>query len=161
MHKKINLITVILFFSIILVSGCNLKTNEKNDENSLEKKNINTICFTKKEKELSLKKIFSTTEFQTYLHPESEGRLPIQLVTNKFITPDLQISSNNQKIIFKDSLVLPYGRVHKISIDSINCNKKSFFYSVFYPIEAAIIQGKVTKNDSVWIATVTHVGEKN
>jgi hypothetical protein len=82
-------------------------------------------------------------------------------VKNDFITDDLKITSNGQEIEYRDSLDLPFGKVHRINITDIDCEARKFSSSVFYPIEGAIIQGDVAKINSAWVASVTHVGEKN
>ena len=153
--------SVIILSLLFIAIGC--KTEKKTESIRQEGQEEVTVnpCFKKSEKELAIASILKTEEFQTFLHPEVEGRLPIHLVKNDFITADLKITSNGQEIQYRESLDLPEGKVHRIKITNIDCENREFSYSVFYPIEGAIIQGDVSKINSEWVASVTHVGEKD
>ncbi|TKD65911.1 hypothetical protein [Flavobacterium sp. ASW18X] len=118
-------------------------------------------CFTKQDKENILESIMGTEEFQMFLHPEIDGRLPILLVKSEFISTDLELFSNGQKVEYVDSLNLPNGRQHRIKLLEMDCEKNIIKYSIFYPIEGAIISGSVKKKENIWVPFNTSWGEKN
>ncbi|MBD1259903.1 hypothetical protein HZY62_04835 [Maribacter polysiphoniae] len=156
MNKKI-IIVFSIFFVFPLFIGCKEKTKVRPEENI----GGSAICFTKSEKEKIITTIFGTPDFQMFLHPNVEGRLPIQLVKNEFITPDLRIESNGYAIVFKDSLVLPEGTIHEIRIIDQDCEKKRVSYSIFYPIEGAVLTGTIIKSDTLWLVQDTNWGIKD
>ncbi|MBC8770015.1 hypothetical protein H4O18_18595 [Arenibacter sp. BSSL-BM3] len=96
-----------------------------------------------------------------FLHPSVEGRLPIKLLENEFITPDLKIESNGYAIVFKDSLNILEGTTHRIRFSDIDCENKRVSYSIFYPIEGAILTGNVVNSDTLWYAEHTNWGIKD
>ncbi|MFC4220014.1 hypothetical protein ACFOWS_07710 [Flagellimonas marina] len=113
----------------------------------------------KKDKEKIIEAIMATPDFQMFLHPNIEGRLPVQLVKNEFITSDLNIFSNGFQVQFVDSLTLPEGKEHQITLGKIDCTGSKISYSIYYPIEGVIISGKILKKDGSWIAIETTWGE--
>ncbi|MGI9545604.1 MAG: hypothetical protein ACR2MM_00085 [Flavobacteriaceae bacterium] len=135
----------------LILSGCkDLGKTEKpiDDLNAAQK---NELCLSKEEREGLIKAILNTPDFQMFLHPDAEGRLPIRLVKNEFVTPDLNILSNDQRVIFEDSLFIPNGSVHRLRIVKKNCENKKFSYSIFYPIEGAFLFGDIMKSDTLWL----------
>ncbi|MEZ4968912.1 MAG: hypothetical protein R2814_04485 [Flavobacteriaceae bacterium] len=116
-------------------------------------------CLDKKDKEKIIETIMSTPDFQMFLHPNVEGRLPVQLVKNEFVTSDLNIFSNGFQVQFVDSLTLPEGKEHQITLGNIDCFGSKISYFIYYPIEGVIISGKILKKDSSWIAIETTWGE--
>jgi hypothetical protein len=128
------------------------------EEKILEVKN-NKSCFSKTEREKVLKSVLSSKSFQKFLHPEAINRLPIRIIKNDFITSDLRLESNGYNVILVDSSNLGDDLAHRIKFYKIDCNEKKLNYSVFYPIEAASISGEVYKSNSLWLNSVTSVGE--
>jgi hypothetical protein len=150
-----------IVFILINLFGCKEKKNTK----VIEKNNVvnidNSNCFTVKEREKILEAIIETPDFQMFLHPEVEGRLPVQLVKNEFVTTDLFMKNNGYKVQFRDSLILPDGMMHRIRVTNIDCEEKRLQYSVFYPVEGAVITGSIYKLDSIWKVEDTNWGIKN
>ncbi|MFX0555928.1 hypothetical protein ACOCEA_03980 [Maribacter sp. CXY002] len=77
------------------------------------------------------------------------------------MTPDLFMKSNGHNVQFMDSLILPDGTMHRIPVTNIDCEEKRVQYSVFYPVEGAVITGSIFKLDSIWKAEDTNWGIKN
>lgn len=146
-----------IFFIGFLIIAC------KNEKKIVidEIKHKTDVCFTKKEKEEIIHTILQNADFQMFLHPHVEGRLPIKLVKNEFVTPNLEIESNGYQVVFKDSLILPDGAIHRIRIVEKDCKKKRVSYSIFYPIEGAVLTGNVFKSDSLWLTSDTNWGVKD
>lgn len=149
-----------IFFSITILFACKDFKNrpEKMDVNVIEKKDS---CISKTEKERMIEAILRTPDFQLFLHPKVEGRLPVRLQKNEFITRDLEIKSNDLAVIFEDSLDLPYGSIHRLRITDMDCENKKFSYSIFYPIEGAVITGTVRKADTSWLIVNSNWGIKD
>lgn len=146
---------------LILVIGCRNASKNSHEQTSGTLKIQENNCLTVIDRQLILKSILSTEDFQMFLHPNTEGRLPINLVKNEFVTPNLDITSNGRKVVFCDSLTLPDGREHRITIRQLDCKSKSLSYSVFYPVEGVIISGIVNKVNDSWVASETTWGEKD
>ncbi|MBQ4913522.1 hypothetical protein J8L85_03680 [Maribacter sp. MMG018] len=152
-------ISIIIFFMSIIF-GCKENTAQKiNTKTRPVQQPMVQDCMDKKDREKIIEAIVSTPDFQMFLHPKIEGRLPVKLVKNEFVTSDLIIYSNGLKVQFVDSLELPEGSQHRITIGDIDCSGSKISYSVYYPIEGAIISGKVYKNHKEWVATETTWGE--
>ncbi|MHA7832518.1 MAG: hypothetical protein ACX93O_15590 [Flagellimonas sp.] len=152
-------LSIIISISVLL--GCNnLKKKEKAKEiDIIESKD--DLCLSKNEKEKMLETILRSPDFQLFLHPEVEGRLPIRLQKNEFVTENLKLKSNGLRVVFEDSLDLPYGNVHRLRIVDKDCKNQKFEYSIFYPIEGAIITGTAIKSDTIWLITNTNWGIKD
>jgi hypothetical protein len=144
-----------------MISGCKQKANSSISPIIENPQSRIDSCWSKKDKQMILTAIIGSKDFQYYLHPENETRLPILLSSNDFVTKDLEIFSNGQKVVITDYNPDPESRTHKITMNSLNCEKELLSYSVFYPIEGAVIEGTVKKISDRWVATVSHVGEKN
>lgn|GEM_PF-3613838 len=120
---------------------------------------VKNSCFKNSEKVALIEEILSTQDFQIFLHPELSERLPIRLSKTEFIDKNLNIKSNNQKVLIqKDSVEFSEHTVH-IKISKIDCKAKSLRYSIFYPIEGAIIKGNTRKSNEGWVVAVSQVGE--
>jgi hypothetical protein len=146
-------------FLLLLFIFFNCKEKKKVDYQ--ENKTSEDVCFTDREKEGIIKTILETPDFQMFLHPDAKGRLPIQLVKNEFVTPNLEITANGLPVVFRDSLILPEGAIHRIRIIHQDCQKKEVAYSVFYPIEGAVLTGIISDSNSIWIASDTSWGIKD
>jgi hypothetical protein len=156
MNKK-TIITFGLFFISIVSNSCKDKLNARLEVSTLAPSN----CFSKSEKEKIITTILETPDFQMFLHPTVKGRIPVQLVKNEFVTPDLEIESNGYKVVFKDSLILPEGTVHWIRFSDEDCSNKKVSYSIFYPVEGAILNGTVVKLDTLWLVENSNWGIKD
>lgn len=154
MKKFFKYLAIVLVFAM-----CKQPTNSKQKIVLEAEMPVQKDCFDKSTKETILTAILRTETFQEFLHPELEERLPVRLVKSDFITDDLQILSNAQKVGFRDSLGLPKASVHRITIKNVDCENKTLEYSIFYPIEGVIIGGYVEKKNGEWTANVSHVGE--
>ena len=149
----------VIFITILFCCKDVKNQEQKNDAYNTERKN--DFCMTKTEKEKLVETILNTEDFQMFLHPDVEGRLTVRLQKNEFITGDLNIKSNGLPVILKDSLDLPYGSVHRLRIIFMDCENQKFSYSIFYPIEGAIITGTIKKTDTLWLVSDTNWGIKD
>ncbi|MDO6602288.1 hypothetical protein [Arenibacter palladensis] len=156
MKIKAIILVNLIFIALVHIS-CREKIKVEIKENNLEANQ----CFTKGEREEIIKTIIETSDFQMFLHPNVKGRLPVQLVKNEFVTSDLKIKSNGYQVIFRDSLILPEGTIHRIRMEEEDCKSKKVTYSVFYPVEGAILTGTIVKSDTKWMAENTNWGIKD
>ncbi len=148
--------------AILISSGCkNAGKTKAENSGSKEKSETTKNCFSKIEKEKALETILGTNDFQMFLHPEVEGRLPVKMVVNEFVTPDLKITSHERPVVFKDSLILPYGDILRLRITEMDCTKMVFSYSIFYPMEGAVLTGTAKKVKSEWEVQDTNWGIKD
>jgi PBP1b-binding outer membrane lipoprotein LpoB len=145
----------------LLIFGCRHTPEFSAPPLSEESRPDTRSCWSKVDRELVLKAILDTEDFQLYLHPEVEGRLPVLLSENAFVTPDLTLFSNGQKVVVTEYDPNPESTTHKITITHMDCAKEALNYSVYYPVEGAFLEGAVEKIQGRWVATVSHVGEKN
>ncbi|MFC4220016.1 hypothetical protein [Flagellimonas marina] len=157
MSKKVTFSIMIL----AILCNCKEKREEVDKIEVQQKSNITENCLSKNEKEKMLEKILKTYDFQLFLDPEVDGRLPVRLQKNDFVTEDLELESNGFPVVFEDSLDLPYGNIHRLRIIDRDCENQKFGYSIFYPIEGAIMTGTVSKSDTTWLITDSNWGIKD
>jgi len=120
--------------------------------------NINPqICFNNKEKEKILNKILATNDLQTYLTPLHTRSLPVEILTNEFITSDLEIRTNGQTVILRDT-INKSDRTFKFSFPKINCEKQILEFTIWYEFEHADIVGKAINLNNEWVIEITGHG---
>ncbi len=146
----------ILLLLTILILGCkdNVETNLSSQDSGV----LIQECFSKLDKENALQAIFENQDFQTFLHPEIEDRLPLKIVKTQFITKDLGIYIKDNKSLITDSTDVSEATV-RLKIENKNCQSKKIAYVLFYPIEGAFVKGEVIKNDKIWVVNVESSGE--
>ncbi|MDE3742321.1 hypothetical protein [Maribacter polysaccharolyticus] len=142
-----NVILVLLFFMVIL--SCKDKRNTEIKSVVVDQSTDSLGCFAIKEREIILNKILATDDLQTYLKPLQERSLPLEIVINKFITPDLRIRTNGQDVILRDSSS-KIERTFEFSFPNIDCEKQILGFSVWYEFEHANIVGIVRKLNEKW-----------
>ncbi len=146
----------------VTILGCKRSVSKlESPKDTYDFNPVETKCLDKNDKEKLLESIFETEEFQMFLHPEIKERLPIRLVKNEFITSDLVIFSNGQKVQLVDSLILPIGTQHRVKLIKKDCNRGIVEYSIFYPIEGVVISGSAQKKGDSWTTYETTWGEKD
>lgn len=147
-------ILIFLFLSFLLALGCK-DAIQKNDKAS-DSISMSQFCLDKMDKSKAITSILATEEFQKYLHPKAEGRLPVQLLQSRLITEDLKLYSNGLLVQVVDSMT---ELVHRIRIDTSRCKDRILEFSIYYPIESSALQGFTKKEHGDWKATVTGEGE--
>jgi len=78
--------------------------------------------------EIILSKILGHPDFEKYIHPEENGRLPIKIVTTEEIGTHLSLSQ-----------------------ESFEIEKNKANFSILYPIEGIRIKGVAELNNNNWI----------
>lgn len=119
--------------------------------------NVNSVqnkeelnCFSLEEKQEILSLIVGHVDFQTFLHPNVNGRIPIQIVHDGFFK-DVIIRSNGTIVYLRDSSYLKFPEVHRIKTLIKDCDNNILSYSIYYPIEGAVLTGEILKNNNeVW-----------
>lgn len=144
-----------------VLMGCNYLKNQGKSSDVMTLEHKTDPCPSKNEKEKMLETILGTPDFQMFLHPEVDGRLPVRLLINEFVTEDLELKSNGLPVLFEESLSISHVSVHRLRIIEADCKNQIFSYSIFYPIEGAIITGTAKKNDTTWLITDTNWGIKD
>lgn len=147
-------ILIFLFLFFLLAISCR-DANPKNDK-ATDSISTSQVCLDKIDKSEAITSILDTEEFQKYLHPEAEGRLPVRLLQSRFITEDLKLYSNGHSVRVVDSMA---ELVHRIRIDTSRCRDMILGFSIYYPIESASVQGFTKKEQGNWKVTVTGEGE--
>ena len=147
---------------LLLLSNCKINTEGVNDVEG--KDNIDgqivTECLTVKDRELILKEIVQSSDFQLYLHPELLERLPIKVAMNKHFNNDISVESNGYRVQFVGLNRAFTDDIHRIEIIELDCEKGLLTYLVKYPIEGVFIDGTIIKKNTSWITENVHAVEE-
>lgn len=136
---KLSISRIIYISAILLLSAC---THVQHNGNG-EAKMGNDI-------EIILSKILRHPDFEKYIHPEENGRLPIKIVTTEEIGTHLSLSQYGEKVIFLES-ISEAGNSPSIQIESFEIEKNKANFSILYPIEGIRIKGVAELNNNNWI----------
>lgn len=152
---KINNLATILVAILIVVScsGNKEKHQTKHDVNN----HIEQECLKNMDKEIIVENIFDSPKLRVHIKPLIQRSIKIQILENEFICQDLSIQVDGLPVIIQDSVEATEHTFRIKSLD-LNCEIPELLFSVWYPFEHAVIDGKAIKENGNWQIEITGSG---
>ena len=101
------------------------------------------------EKEVLFKMILDHPDFQQYLHPELEGRVPLKVKSNDELGTDLSIEKFGQAIRFVDA-VDSDENTPLLDVVAFNISGKQVRFDIRYEIEGVTLRGMLEQDAGEW-----------
>lgn len=104
--------------------------------------------------------ILDEPRLQKWLHCELPERLPIKLLSNKFVKEEYQLFKFGMEVQILDSELIKSENIQDvIVIDVLETKNDTMSFRLFHQIEGALILGRLTKGSKDWQLLIDTVGE--
>lgn len=140
-----------IFLLILFIVCTNCKNRNKYLRPKTPTKAENQVCNEKKE--ALVKSILETKELQTYIFEMIQHEVSLSILETEFITTDLKIYANKQKVSVNDSLN-SLDTSFNFSFSTLNCLAENISFTIWLPIEHTEINGEANFNNNTWFVTI-------
>ena len=142
-------------FFILIALGC--KERPEQNKGVLQSKTTTQSS----DFEEAIQLILDVPEFQMWLHGEAPERVPLKLVRNEFVKGEYELEKFGERVRIVDSATIKKEQIpDAIRIKRLNSAKDTVQFSLYHPIEGAVMQGRLYKRNKQWQIIVDRIGER-